>query len=76
MLAESKPWPVDWSWWRKAPAEQELSDRIQKFFAAQGVDDYGPVYTLDGKPLLYGKKDKGFKNPPFIAWRRPPGSSS
>lgn len=44
-------WSVDWSWWHKAPAEQELSDRIQKFFASQGIDDYGPVYTLDGKPL-------------------------
>ena len=44
-------WSVDWSWWRKAPAEQELSDRIQKFFAAEGIDSYGPVYTLDGKCL-------------------------
>jgi len=44
-------WSVDWSWWRKAPAEQDLSDRIQKFFAAQGVDKYGPIYTLDGKDL-------------------------
>ena len=44
-------WSVDWSWWRKAPAEQHLSDRIQRFFAAQGMDNYGPVYTLDGKDL-------------------------
>jgi oligosaccharide reducing-end xylanase len=44
-------WSVDWSWWHKAPAEQELSDRIQSFFASQGIDNYGPVYTLDGKPL-------------------------
>ena len=44
-------WSVDWSWWRKAPAEQALSDRIQKFFASQGIDTYGPTYTLDGKPL-------------------------
>jgi oligosaccharide reducing-end xylanase len=44
-------WSVDWSWWHKAPAEQELSDRIQQFFAAQGIDTYGPVYTLDGKDL-------------------------
>jgi oligosaccharide reducing-end xylanase len=43
-------WSVDWSWWHKAPAEQTLSDRIQKFFASQGIDTYGPVYTLDGKP--------------------------
>jgi oligosaccharide reducing-end xylanase len=44
-------WSVDWSWWHKAPREQQLSDRIQAFFAAQGVDKYGPVYTLDGKDM-------------------------
>lgn len=44
-------WSVDWSWWRKAPAEQQLSDRIQHFFASQGIDKYGPVYTLDGKDV-------------------------
>jgi oligosaccharide reducing-end xylanase len=44
-------WSVDWSWWHKAPAEQELSDRIQKFFAAQGIGAYGPLYTLDGKEM-------------------------
>jgi len=42
-------WSVDWSWWHKAPAEQKLSDRIQSFFEKQGIDAYGPVYTLDGK---------------------------
>jgi oligosaccharide reducing-end xylanase len=41
---------VDWSWWRKAPAEQTLSDHIQKFFESQGMDTYGPMFTLDGKP--------------------------
>lgn len=44
-------WSVDWTWWRKDPQEQELSDRIQRFFEAQGIDKYGPVYTLDGKDL-------------------------
>jgi oligosaccharide reducing-end xylanase len=44
-------WSVDWSWWGKAPMEQTLSDRVQAFFASQGIDAYGPVYTLDGKPL-------------------------
>jgi oligosaccharide reducing-end xylanase len=44
-------WSVDWSWWHKAPAEPQLSDRIQKFFAAQGIGVYGPVYTLNGKNL-------------------------
>lgn len=44
-------WSVDWSWWHKAAAEQQLSNRIQHFFSAQGIDKYGPVYTLDGKDL-------------------------
>jgi oligosaccharide reducing-end xylanase len=44
-------WSVDWSWWHKAPAEEALSDRIQKFFESQGIDKYGPVYSLDGKDL-------------------------
>lgn len=44
-------WSVDWSWWRKAPQEQVLSDRIQKFFLAQGLDKYGDQYTLDGKEI-------------------------
>jgi oligosaccharide reducing-end xylanase len=44
-------WSVDWSWWRKAPQEQALSDRVQAFFVSQGIETYGPVYTLDGKPL-------------------------
>ncbi|HEX3436407.1 MAG TPA: glycosyl hydrolase family 8 [Pseudacidobacterium sp.] len=42
-------WSVDWSWWRKAPVEPELSDRIQKFFESQGLNSYGDVYALDGK---------------------------
>ncbi len=44
-------WSVDWSWWHKARQEEVLSDRIQRFFAGQGINTYGPVYTLDGKPL-------------------------
>ncbi len=44
-------WSVDWSWWHKAPEEQQLSDRIQRFFVSMGIDTYGPVYTLDGTPL-------------------------
>lgn len=44
-------WSVDWSWWHKAPAEQELSDRIQAFFESQGIDKYGPVYSLEGKDM-------------------------
>jgi 3'(2'), 5'-bisphosphate nucleotidase len=33
----------------------------------------GSVVTADGQPLTYGKRDRGFENPAFIAWRRPPG---
>lgn len=44
-------WSVDWSWWRKAPVEPELSDRVQAFFESQGIDMYGPVFTLDGTDL-------------------------
>ncbi|MGB9147379.1 MAG: glycosyl hydrolase family 8 [Acidobacteriaceae bacterium] len=47
----ARNWSVDWSWWHKAPAEQTLSGRIQKFFAEQGIDRYGPLYTLDGRPI-------------------------
>jgi 3'(2'), 5'-bisphosphate nucleotidase len=36
----------------------------------------GCVTTLDGKPLLYGKKEQNYKNPSFIAWRRPPETLS
>jgi len=45
-------WSVDWSWWRKAPQEQQLSDRIQAFFRAQGLSTYSDLYTLDGKSVL------------------------
>ncbi len=44
-------WSVDWSWWHKAPEEQQLSDRIQAFFESQGIDKYGPVFSLDGKDM-------------------------
>ena len=40
-------WSVDWSWWHASPDEPILSDRIQRFFAAQPAD-YGAVYTLQG----------------------------
>jgi 3'(2'), 5'-bisphosphate nucleotidase len=30
----------------------------------------GCAVTLEGQPLRYGKRDEGFVNPPFIAWRR------
>jgi oligosaccharide reducing-end xylanase len=44
-------WSVDWSWWQKDPREQELSNRVQSFFASQGMETYGTQYTLDGQIL-------------------------
>ncbi|HWG21838.1 MAG TPA: glycosyl hydrolase family 8 [Terracidiphilus sp.] len=44
-------WSVDWSWWHKDPAEQQLSDKIQAFFEGQGIDKYGPVFSLEGKDM-------------------------
>jgi oligosaccharide reducing-end xylanase len=42
-------WSVDWAWWGKDPREQQLSNRIQAFFASQGIDQYGCQYTLEGE---------------------------
>lgn len=44
-------WSVDWSWWRKDPRQQELSNKIQAFFASKGLDTYGDQFTLDGTQL-------------------------
>jgi len=44
-------WSVDYSWWHKDQRETTLSDRIQKFLYAQGIDSFVDRYTLDGKPL-------------------------
>ncbi len=44
-------WSVDWAWWRKDPREPQRSDRIQAFFASQGIAAYGNRYTLDGRQL-------------------------
>jgi len=44
-------WAVDWSWWHKDTRQQELSNRLQAFFASQGMDTYGTEYTLDGQIL-------------------------
>jgi oligosaccharide reducing-end xylanase len=47
-------WAVDWSWWRKDPRQVELSNRLQTFFASEGMDTYGMEYSLDGKVLNKG----------------------
>jgi 3'(2'), 5'-bisphosphate nucleotidase len=33
----------------------------------------GCVVTIDGQPLRYAKRDRGYENPAFIAWRRTGG---
>ncbi|WP_024869929.1 glycosyl hydrolase family 8 [Pseudoxanthomonas suwonensis] len=48
-------WSVDWSWWAADPRQVELGTRLHAFFAAQGVDAYESLYTLDGKPLGGGQ---------------------
>lgn len=40
----------------------------QAILAAAG----GCVTTLDGEPLVYGKREAGYANPHFIAWAREP----
>ena len=44
-------WSVDWSWWAKDVRERALSDRLQAFFASQGMANYGNQFTLDGRSL-------------------------
>ncbi len=44
-------WSVDWSWWGKDPRERELSDKLQAFFEAKGMDTYGCQFALDGEQL-------------------------
>lgn len=44
-------WSVDYAWWQKDPREQILSNRLQSFFATEGITKYGQIYTVDGKRL-------------------------
>jgi oligosaccharide reducing-end xylanase len=44
-------WSIDWSWWQKDEREQERSNVLQAFFAAQGISSYGSIYTLAGKQI-------------------------
>jgi oligosaccharide reducing-end xylanase len=47
-------WSVDWSWWAKDVRERELSDKLQAFFEAKGMADYGCQFTLEGQQLDAG----------------------
>jgi oligosaccharide reducing-end xylanase len=42
---------VDWAWWARDDREKQLSDRLQAFFASQGMTNYASQSTLDGTPL-------------------------
>jgi len=44
-------WSVDWAWWAKDSRQPQLSDRLQGFFASQGMTNYANQFTLAGKPL-------------------------
>ena len=48
-------WSVDWSWWARDRRQIEMSNRLQGFFAEQGMDAYTSLYTLDGTPLGGGQ---------------------
>ncbi|MCR8560032.1 glycoside hydrolase [Mucilaginibacter sp. BJC16-A38] len=52
-------WAVDWLWFKKAPQEQVLSDRIQSFFASRGLTTYGCQFTLDGTQQLDDRHANG-----------------
>jgi oligosaccharide reducing-end xylanase len=41
-------WSVDWAWFGKDPRQQELSDRLQKFFESKGLETYDDNWNLDG----------------------------
>ena len=42
---------IDQYWFGADPWAIEEADRLQAFFAAQGIGTYGLMYTLDGRPL-------------------------
>ncbi|HLX96857.1 MAG TPA: glycosyl hydrolase family 8 [Verrucomicrobiae bacterium] len=44
-------WSVDWAWWARDDRERQRSDRLQAFFDSRGMDAYGDLYTVDGRPL-------------------------
>ena len=65
-------WSVDWSWWRKAPQEQLLSDRIQMFFRSAGV--YRPmVMSTPSRARNCPPATRRACSPPtpWPAWQRP-----
>lgn len=51
---------TDWLWFKKAPQEQLLSDRMQVFFASKGFDIYGCQFTIDGAQQLDSRHASGW----------------
>ncbi|GAB4061060.1 hypothetical protein GCM10028775_79240 [Catellatospora paridis] len=44
-------WAVDYAWWAADANQKTLTDRLQSFFEAQGVNAYANQYSLAGSPL-------------------------
>lgn len=44
-------WSMDWAWWQADPRQKELSNRLQQFFLAQGLENYPSQFTLAGRSL-------------------------
>ncbi len=42
---------VDWTWFARDPWQVEQSNRLLRFFASRGLQDYTNQYTLDGRPV-------------------------
>ncbi len=41
-------WTMDWHWFGKDPRQQELSDRLLKFFESKGIENYDDNWSLEG----------------------------
>lgn len=52
-------WSVDWNWWHKDPREQQLSNKVQAFFASKGLNNYGAQFTLNGANTLDNRHASG-----------------
>lgn len=50
-------WSVDQAWWGKNPDAAMLSDRLQAFFEAQGMESYRSLYRIDGTPIGGGRAE-------------------
>ena len=48
-------WSVDYAWWAADSGAILRSDRLQSFFAAQGMDRYVNQYSIAGAPLSNGR---------------------